>query len=292
MATFKNRALTLATAGILSGTAITIATDGLIQVAEAVPSIPTPSVVVSPAGGYGPGITELRVALVGDYREFFNFTFFDRSAADFTAAPLVAPVDTGFVDNLTPVLFLRDQVSFSPAYWGKVADVFILEDTSHTQKSAPFRFSQPDNFVFTAGDAYSFVTPNVTAFADLVAARLADDSDSGFIIAPIEQFTFRVVNLFEYASSVPFRVGIFDSSDYRRINLFEVALLDEVALHVDSIEGFRTQLGSIYSAEDNARLTLLDESDTFFDKGFVKVSSDIDRILILFAHAFFEDDDG
>lgn len=55
MATFKNRALTIATLGVLSGVPITLATDGLIQLPEVVtPTVPTtPRAVV--AGGARPG---------------------------------------------------------------------------------------------------------------------------------------------------------------------------------------------------------------------------------------------
>jgi len=52
MATFKNRALTLATVGVLSGVAITLATNGVIQ-----QKVAEPSVIVTPpvTGGWRPG---------------------------------------------------------------------------------------------------------------------------------------------------------------------------------------------------------------------------------------------
>ena len=174
MATFKDRALTIATAGLLSATPVTIASQGIIQLEEAVVPV-TPIVQPARAAAGGPITIDYIVPLRVEYREFFNFTFIDRSIVDFNGIVLTHAL---FVDKVQPALFIGDKITYSTAVDIAEEDLFIFVETGKTDfASVPVIYDHID-FTVIPQDRTDYAFPKQHQFKDDVAWKLFSDTVS------------------------------------------------------------------------------------------------------------------
>lgn len=280
--TFKNRALTIATVGILSGSAITIATDGLIQEAQAVvvPTIPQP--VRAAAGGPLP---ELHISLRGEYYDLIRFALFDKSTWDYHREPIRVS-DTA--KPITVMVFVNDVTTFTSRIDTSVDWSILVDDLSASNFDQLSSAYDVRPITLELLDSFEYKGDGKYVFKDIFDPRVYDRSAIEHEQTPLPEP--RV-----YDTATGPTVDLLDTtdSDFKRVNSTTFSEAESVRAFL-SDDLYYNGLTRITELRDHGAIRWYMNDEFFFWKAPLRIYEEDERILLLFAQAFLEgeDDDG
>lgn len=242
MATFKNRALTLATVGVLSGVAITIATNGVIQQRAAI--IEPPQVTAPAFGGGTSRIVgeqfKLEYPRLYEFYSYLPIELHAQTRIDFERAQIR---DRQF-GSVNDIFLLVGAESNFASLQRAVGDVSITVLSAVTVSKTAIAHFTGDQDAYITSNAYTRYTPagaldyahasriDVDAHATFVFERgpliRVIETEEGDIVAPV------LVDARDYAFTADAR--IFGDSEARAVFTAAPRQFDHLSNHVIEVE--------------------------------------------------------
>lgn len=283
---FKNRALTIATVGLLSGSPITVATDGLIQ--QPVTPVVPPTEVIKPVvdgGRYVRGPLEVH------YQKFKRFTTALRwgiafeSSADYLSSEVseYKHVTRNFYD----VLFSQEyRKPLFETYGSKLVYAVGIDTSSYADgvKPAVSKFVYAVNI---SSDSSGSRLLDASLISDLTFA--VDISSKAFHIPVLTE-----ANVYRYVSESGTRLQVSSKSS------FEESLLNyysnETKFYFDVLGKTSSKFISAHNEYNKHETALSYEIDvssfSYAERAPVDIQSEEEELFILLAQILSEDDDG